>query len=349
MQNLFSEFQLKGFKIKNRVVMPPLICPGWAGQDGKVSEKHIRHYRARAEGGVGLIIVEATAITPNGRLIDSQLGIWSDAQIEGFKRITEDCHRYGSLVMIQIMHGGLLSSRDLSPTLIGPSAVADDPQTHGLSVDEIQRLKEDFIKAALRARQAGFDGVEIHGAHGFLLSQFASDVLNRRDDEYGGDISGRLKLSREIVRGVRQHVGNDFIIGYRLGANSPTLAEGIEMAKSLEEAGVDILHVSHAGHADHTPEVPAGFHFNWKVYCGTEVKKNVGIPVIAVDDIKTPERADYLVKNELVDFTAIGRDMLTDSHWAQKALIGEKPRYCLRCKSGCGWAEDRCVLNKNAG
>lgn len=117
------------------------------------------------------------------------------------------------------------------------------------------------------------------------------------------------------------------------------------MARVLEAAGLDLLHVSHNGDEEHAPEVPAGFPFNWIVYSGTVIKKRVGIPVIAVDEIKTPERARYLVENGLVDFAAIGRDLLTDSHWPKKAEAGEKIRYCLRCKSGCGWAEDRCVLN----
>lgn len=164
---LFEEYRLNGFRIKNRVVMPPLICPGWAGSDGQVSEKHLQHYRSRAVGGVGLIIVEATAVAPEGRLLDSQLGIWSDSQIEGLKKITEACRPYGSTVILQIMHGGLKSDRNLARTPVGPSQLADDPGTRGLSAEEIDCIKEDFIAAAVRARKADSTGLRSMALMGF--------------------------------------------------------------------------------------------------------------------------------------------------------------------------------------
>ncbi|HPS62329.1 MAG TPA: hypothetical protein PLK82_04665 [Bacteroidales bacterium] len=157
--------------------------------------------------------------------------------------------------------------------------------------DGIRAIEEAFIAGAVRAREAGFDGVELHGAHGYLLNQFASVHYNKRTDEYGGSLSGCLTLAEGIIRGIRNRCGEGFIIGYRMGANSPTLEDGIRIAGMLETFGVDLLHVSHGGNLLNLPRTPREFEFNWIVYCATRVRPEVGIPVIAVNEIKTAERA----------------------------------------------------------
>lgn len=339
---LFLPITIKGKNIRNRAVMPPMVCFGEAGTDGFVTDKHISHYEARAKGGTGLIIVEATCIQRDGRLSDDQLGIWSDEHIPGLRKITDVCHRNGAVVILQIHHAGLKTPPSVVDVPVAPSK-SEDKTSRELTIDEIEVIKQDFVKAALYAKVAGFDGIELHGAHGYLLNQFASSVTNHRTDEYGGDLNKRMKLSLDIIAGIRKELGHeDFIIGYRMGGNEPTLKDGIKIAKILEEAGVDLLHVS-AGISDSNiplPETPKNFPFNWIVYCGTEIKKNVSIPVIVVNGIRTSDQAALIIENRLADFVAIGRGHLVDPDWANKAMNKLEATYCLECKPHCLWFED---------
>lgn len=322
--------------------MPPMVCFGKASKDGFVTDKHVSHYEARAKGGTGLIIVEATCIQRDGRLSDDQLGIWSDQHIPGLRQIADACHKNGTVVILQIHHAGLKTPPSVAEIPVAPSK-GDDRVSSELTIDEIETIKQDFIKGALRAKEAGFDGIELHGAHGYLLSQFASSITNHRIDEYGGDLNKRMKLPLDIIAGIQKELGNeDFIIGYRMGGNEPTLKDSIKIAKLLEEAGVDLLHVSTGISSPDVPliEVPKGFPFNWIVYCGTEIKKNVSIPVIVVNGIRTSDQAALIIENRLADFVAIGRGHLVDSAWASKAMNKLEAISCLECKPRCRWFED---------
>jgi len=329
---LFTPIKLKNLVIKNRVVMPPVVCFGWQEDNGFVTERRIRHYEARAKGGTGMIIVEATCVKKDGRITDSQLGIWSDDFIDGLSQIPKACKKHGTAVLIQLHHSGLAVPVNISPTAPGPSAVPNDNRTRTLTLPEIHDIQAAFISAAQRAKTAGFDGIELHGAHGFLINQFAAIAFNKREDDFGGTLEGRLKFPADIIKAIRQNLGNDFIIGYRLGSNSPTLEDGIAIAKYLELCGIDLLHASHGGGTGIIPTIPANFDYNWIVYSGTTIKKHVKIPVIAVNEIKTPQRASYLIEHNMADFTAIGKDLLTDPEWARKAANNEKINYCLQCK-----------------
>jgi len=335
MTTLFSTFTLKNKTIKNRVVLPPVVNFGWADENGFINEKHYKHYSDRAEGGVGLIIVEATCVKTDGKIFSYQPGIWNDKHIKAFRPITEACHKYGSVILLQIHHAGLLARKTISGKVGGPSADPAKENSFALSVEEIKAIEQAFVDGAVRAKKAGFDGIELHGAHGYLLNQFANSAINLRDDEYGKTLSGRLKLATDITKGIRQACGDGFIIGYRMGANTPTLPDGIEVAKHLEHNGVDILHVSHGGEKGITPEIPSGFPNNWIVYIGTEVKKHVKTPIIVVNEIRTPQRASYLIENGMTDFVAIGRDLLTDSQWVNKAKSNEEINHCINCQPRC--------------
>jgi 2,4-dienoyl-CoA reductase-like NADH-dependent reductase (Old Yellow Enzyme family) len=340
MNPLFTTIKLKSCEIKNRIVMPPVVNFGWADENGFVTDRHVKHYEQRAEGGAGMIIVEATCVEKNGRIAKSQLGVWSDDHIEGFKKITGACRPYNPMMLLQIHHSGLVASPDIAEKALGPSANLDNKRTQSLSIEEIQDLQKFFIEAARRAHQAGFHGIELHGAHGFLLNQFATSAINKRNDEYGQDTAGRLKFACEIIAGTRKSLGHDFIIGYRLGANSPTLTDGIEIARYLEKAGIDIIHASHGGSTGIIPNVPGDFGYNGIVYSGTEIKKHLDIPVIVVNDIRTPERATYLIEHHMADFAAIGKDMLTDPQWANKALNNQPIHYCIHCQPKCNRYEN---------
>ncbi|HYE84077.1 MAG TPA: NADH:flavin oxidoreductase [Clostridia bacterium] len=340
MSRLFDPYTLKNHKIKNRVVLPPMVCFGWTDESGFVSDRHVKHYEKIAESGTGLMIVEATCINKDGRLSDTQLGIWSDEHVEGLNKIAAACHKHGAVVLIQIHHAGFMTPKTVAALSVAPSdTVSDKFNARALTIPELKAIQQDFIMAAQRAEKAGFDGIELHGAHSYLINQFMSPVANRRTDEYGTDFSGRSRFAVEIIKGIKEVVGKDFIIDYRMGGNEPLLEEGIEVAKVLEKAGVDMLHVSSGIRSEVTPVAPDGFPYHWIVYNGTEIKKQVNVPVIVVFDIRTPERAAYLVDNGMSDFVAIGKSQLADHNWTRHAMEQVSVISCLKCPK-CAWYWD---------
>jgi NADPH2 dehydrogenase len=339
MAGIFSDYILKEHKIKNRVVLPPMVTPHYTGQDGIVTERSIRHYTDRAAGGPGIVIVEATAVQKDGRLAPYQLGLWDDSFIPGLAAIASVIKAAGALALIQIHHAGLVTPESVFAVCKGPSADENNPRSQELTVPEIEAIREYFIAAALRAQRAGFDGIELHGAHGYLLNQFASSLFNKREDEYGSSMQGRMKLAIDIIKGVRKAGGPGLFIGYRMGANSPLLENGIEIAKYLEQAGIDLLHVSHGGSLQNLPRPPKEFDYNWIVYSGISVKAEVSLPVIVVNEIKTAARASFLVENNLADFVALGRTMLADPEWTNHVKNDLPVNICSSCKPKCRWYE----------
>ena len=339
-EQLFSQFTLKGLIAKNRIVFPPVVCFHYAGEDGMVIPRNIEHYRLRAEGGAGIVITEATAVLKEGRLAPFQLGIWSDDHIPGMQKITEIVKTSGAISLLQIHHAGLVTKEDISEFAKGPSIDDKNPRSQALSLEEIGKIRDAFFIGAARAQKAGYDGIELHGAHGYLLNQFASSFFNRREDEYGGSLEKNLKFAGEIIHGIRKECGDDFIIGYRLGANSPTLDDGIKIAEHLENSGIDLLHVSHGGSLLNLPRTPMDFEYNWIVYSGITIKRHVTVPVIAVNEIKTPDRAAWLIENDLIDFVALGRPQLADPSWVNHVKNNEPVNVCSNCKPKCRWYED---------
>lgn len=325
MADLFNKISIKNINFKNRIVMPPMVI-GWSDNSGNVSDDHVDYYKKRAKGGCGLIILEAHSVTKNGRLADNQLGIWDDIHIEGLKKIADVCHKYDAKVIVQINHAGLKTPKSVSDTAYAPSDIKyNDANVKALTIDQITKLQNDFLKAAKRARKAGLDGVEIHGAHGYLIGQFMSPITNKRDDKYGGDINNRARFAIEVIEMIKAEVSEkQFLIGYRMGGNEPALEDGIKIAKLIEDSGIDILHVSSGMDGGSIPIIPDNFNYNWIVYCGTEIKKNVKVPVIVVNGIRTPNQAKNLIENNMADFIAIGRGQIADSEWANKAKNNDK-------------------------
>lgn len=333
MAHLFSPLRIGGRQVTNRVVMPPMVCFGWAGGDGVVSERHIRHYEARAKGGAGLIILEAAAVSREGRLADTQLGIWSDDHIPGLREIGDRCRKHGALVLVQIHHAGLNAPASVAAMGVAPSNYDDGKRrARELAVEEIHEIRKRFVDAARRAYEAGLDGIELHGAHGYLLSQFASPLVNKRTDKYGGRLEGRLRLALEIVEAVKTSLPGDFIVGYRMGCNEPDLETSMNMARLLQSAGVDLLHVSTGMNGSAPPASPEGFPFNWIVYGGVRIHERATVPVIVVNGIRTPEQAGRLVDEGMADLVAVGRAQLADPNWARSAMEGRDPVPCLQCK-----------------
>lgn len=348
MESLFTKKKIKNLEIKNRIVLPPMVCFGYSDENSYVSEKNIRHYEKIAKAGTGLIIVEATAVSKNGRLSSNQLGIWDDKYIGGLSKIVEACHGYGAKVFLQIHHAGLRTPKDVNEDTATSSAYSDKRiSARALTREEIKIIEEDFVNAGLRAEKAGFDGIEIHGAHSYLMTQFFSKKVNKRKDDYGGSFNNRLTMTRNVFNGLKEKVSDEFIIGIRMGSNENNLENSIEMAKEFEKMGMDYLHVSTG--FDNTPidvEIAKEFPCNWIVYGGVKIRENVNIPVIAVNQIKKPEDGKYLIENKLVDFVAIGRGQLADHNFTKHIKEGSIIK-CLECKP-CRWftRADNCPKRK---
>jgi NADPH2 dehydrogenase len=344
MGSLFSEISIRNLKIKNRIVMAPMVCPGFNGEDGLFTLKNIERYRDRARGGVGLIIIEATCVNKTGRLSPNQLGLWSDDQIKGFSRIADYCHDYECKVLAQIHHAGLAVASGVTKDPVAPSDFQglsrsnQNIRAKALSLTEISIIQDEFVAAAIRAQKAGLDGVELHGAHGYLISQFFSPLVNKRGDDYGGSLVNRTRIATEIITKIRQAAGPDFIISCRIGCDEPDLESSIQIAQVLEKAGVDMLHISVgmtsyiAGDIVHIT-VPTYFHYNSIVYRGAQIKEKVRAPVIVNNGIRTPLEAAYLVEHNNADFVAIGRGLLVDPEWANKGQKYLQVIPCLRCNA----------------
>ena len=337
MATISDPITIRNHQVKNRVVMPPIVVFG-AADDGVVTDWHVAHYRRRAEGGCGIVIVEATAVRPEGRLRSSQLGIWDDTLVDGLSRISEACKPFGAICLIQIHHAGLKTPRGITTDRISPSDYGEGSRpARAMTVGEIEDTREAFVQAAYRAAQAGFDGVELHGAHAYLLSQFASRVVNRRDDQYGGNAENRTRLASEIIHSIRSGISDkNFVIGYRMGCNEPDLADGLEIAKLLEAYGVDLLHVSSGFGGTPEPEPPADFPESWITWGGTEIAKHVDIPVVVVNRIRTHAQANWLLDGR-ADLVALARGLLVDPDWPKKAETGEEIITCLDCEPRCKW------------
>ncbi len=352
---LFSPIRIGGITLPNRIVLPPMVCFGWGGPEGFAEDRHVAHYRARAAGGVGLVIVEAACVLPEGRLHIPQLGLWSDGHIPGLARIAAACRAEGARTLLQVHHAGRHSVPDPAnpeEPVLGPSDWSHGRRrARAASAEELAAIGEAFVAAARRAFDAGFDGVELHGAHGYLLNQVASPIANRRTDGYGGDTRGRTRLLREIVAGIRSGTSPDFLVGCRMGGLDPDLDEGVRIARAYAEAGVQVLHVS-GGIAgpDGLPPVPddaiqgaraAGGRFSDEpfslpVFAARRIRKEAGVPVIAANGIHTGERAAWLVREGWADMAAIGRPLLHDPDWARRVRQGQPGDCCLHCRS-CGW------------
>lgn len=307
MTNILTPLKIKNIELKNRIVLPPLVRFSLIDEDGFVTDRLIEWYERIAQDEVGMIIVEATCVAEDGKLRENQLGLWDDKFIEGLKKVSDIGKKYNVPMLIQIHHAGFKEKiAEVSENLL------DD-------------ILDKFVLAFERAKKAGFDGIEIHGAHTYLLCQLNSAMWNKRDDKYGGDFERRMFFNKSLIERTKYLFDDNFILGYRMGGNEPSLDDGIEIAKYLEKLGVDILHVS-SGAPDpkFKQEVkignfPEDFPLDWVIYMGTVIKKYVNIPVIGVRKIKTEKEASWLIKNNLLDCVAVGRAMIFQPHWMIKA------------------------------
>lgn len=318
MVGLLDSLKVKGLTLRNRIVMPPMQT-GRATVKGTVTNRLISFYLRRSEF-LGLLIVEHAYISPSGKLSPKQLGIYDDESITGLERLVSSIHAVGTPAILQITHaGGVANKKIIGEEPAGPSATG---KTRELGKTEMETIAEEFAQAAKRAIKAGFDGVELHGAHGFLLNQFFSPLLNKRGDEYGGSLENRMRFPLMVTQKVRDNVKGGLLL-YRLGADDlapkgTRIEDSAAFAVKLEQAGVDIVDVS-GGMCGSEPKQLRSVK-GYFVPQAHEIKKAVRTPVIGVGGITEPEYADSLVRDGKVDLVAVGRAFWKDPQWAKKAI-----------------------------
>lgn len=327
MSILNNPIQIGNLEIKNRLVMPPMAISK-ATLDGQVTEAIYDYYREKSFGGyIGLIITEHSYVNLEGKAGKGQISIADDNDINGLEKLTAVIHENATKVIAQISHAGGATKSEITEKEVYGASAFPMPKTGfiplEMSLNDIQKVICDFTKAAIRAKQAGFDGVEIHSAHGYLLNQFYSPLTNKRTDEYGAQtLNGRLKLHIEIIKSIRKEVGNNYPIAIRLGAcdyieGGSTLQDSIGAAKILEQAGIDLLDIS------------GGFCGYVNPYCKEQgyfseitqsIKTTVNIPVILTGGITQAETAEMLLIDEKADLIGVGRAILKNSLWAKNAI-----------------------------
>lgn len=353
-QVLLSPGTIGPLHLKNRAVMMPMATD-LADRHGVVTDRQIRYYQERAKGGVGMIIEEYTGVDD----IDSipsihNLRIAREYHVPEMEKLTDAVHMYDCKIAAQLHHAGATSNPALTgrPNL-APSAVPiapGKPVPQEMTKDDIQRIQQKFIDAAVRCKKAGYDAVELHGAHGYLIAQFFSKYYNRRHDEYGGTVENRCRFISEIIQGIRQKLGR-FPIMVRMCGDEMTpvegfltLEDGLEIARYLESCGIDAINISNgsARNADANCE-PYSYRPGWKKHVAKAYKEALHIPVIATNTIKNPEFAEELLEEGVCDFVGLGRSQLADPYFVEKARTGhsDEIRQCI----GCLYCRERVLGN----
>jgi len=341
---LFTSFRLRDVTIRNRIAMSPM-CMYSAGEDGLATDWHLAHLAARATGEVGLIITEATAVAPCGRISSNDLGLWCDAHVAPLARIVRLCQSQGAAICCQLAHAGRKAwsaTKGQGPTpLVGPSAIAFDHDwvvPHELGHAELDAVESAFRAAAQRALAAGMDAVEIHAAHGYLLHQFLSPLSNHRTDEYGGSLENRARMLLRVVDAVRQVWPERKPLLVRLSctdwmAGGLVIDDLVHVAQWLKGRGVDLLDCSSGGNTTVAP--PTGPMY--QVPFAERIRRETGIPTMAVGLITTPEMAEEIVRDGRADMVTLGRELLRTTHWPLEAarVLGEDiewPKQYARAK-----------------
>jgi 2,4-dienoyl-CoA reductase-like NADH-dependent reductase (Old Yellow Enzyme family)/thioredoxin reductase len=343
-ENLFSKGQIGKLEIKNRIVMPA-IGTSLASSTGEASDEIIKYYEERAKGGAGLIITEITRIdNETGVGTPNQLCATNLNQVPRLEKLSRAIHRHDSKIFLQLHHPGRQSHSNLidgrqivAPSAVMSSAIGEMPRE--MTTSEVEAMVKKFITGAKIAQMGGIDGVELHGAHGYLIGQFISPLTNLRTDKYGGSFANRMNFITEIIMGIKHICGPDFPISVRIDGDEFVkggleLNESINAARYLESIGVDAINVSSGTYESvNTIIEPISYAQGWKKHLAQALKDAVKIPVIACDVIRKPDFAESLIKEGNVDFVAIGRQLLADPEWGKKAMENreEEIRPCISC------------------
>lgn len=351
MTALFTEFSLKDVTLRNRIAVPPM-CQ-YSADNGHTNDWHLAHYTQLARGGAGLVIVEATAVSPEGRITPGCTGIWNDAQTEGMAKIASAIKKAGARAGIQIAHAGrkasanrpwegddhLADSDPQSWQTIAPSAVAfgaNLPKVpQAMTLEDIERVKADFVAAAKRAKAAGFEWLELHFAHGYLAQSFFSVHSNQRDDKYGGDLDGRSRFLLETLQAVRDVWPENLPLTARFGVieydgrDEETLSESIHLTRQFKQSGLDMLSVS-MGFSTPDADIPWGPALLAPI--AERVRREADIPVASAWGIDEPNTVNQVISDQQMDLVMVGRAHLANPHWpyhAAKALKIEDPAWVL--------------------
>jgi len=343
-KHLFSPFRFKGLTLKNRIVLPALAS-FMIEDDGSITDKTVNHYRLRAAGGPAMVIAEACAVSPEGIVSPHQARIYDDRFIEGLSKIARAVKSEGAIPAIQIHHAGrqtsikVIKQKPYAPSPLRCPTIKGDVEP--LTIEGIRLLIEKFGDAAIRAREAGFELIEVHGAHGYLINQFLSGFSNIREDEYGGNTDRRTRFSRKVIQEIRKRIGSDFPLSFKISAQEfvpggITVEESIRILKILISAGIDIVQVS-AGN-DETPEwicQPSFMEKGCLVDSADRIRKALCIPVMAVGRINDPLIANEIVEAGKADLVCMGRGLMADPKMPKKAMQGrfDDIRTCVACNT----------------
>ncbi|ETY71947.1 NADH:flavin oxidoreductase/NADH oxidase [Bifidobacterium moukalabense] len=335
---LFEPMTLRGVTVRNRIWLPPMDTYSAFAQDGRPTPFHYQHYVSRAMGGFGMIIMESTAVAPEGRISPCDLGLWSDDQMDAWRWIVADAKAAGATMAVQLNHAGRKAStgcfavgfdgESVPEEFGGWRTVCPSANAYGslrapraLGVDEIHTIVAQFRDAAWRAYDIGFDAVQIHAAHGYLLSQFLDPLINEREDEYGGSFENRIRILVDVVEAVRTVIPDDMPVLVRISATDWAaggwdLDQSVDLAKVLKEHGVDLVDVSTGGLI---PGVTIPVKPGYQVPFSEQIRSRADIPVTAVGLITKPKQAEKVLKAGQADVIEIGRAALRDPYWPLRA------------------------------
>ncbi|WP_339298530.1 NADH:flavin oxidoreductase/NADH oxidase [Paenibacillus sp. FSL R5-0623] len=323
-EQLFSPYQFMSLQLNNRVVMAPMCQYSVTAKDGIPNDWHQVHYVSRAVGGTGLIVIEMTDVDPDGRITDNDLGIWSDEHVPAFTKLVDGIHAYGSKVAIQIAHAG--RKAEDAPQPVAPSVVTFPGEKYkeprALSTEEVEAMVQKFAVGVRRAVQAGVDTIELHGAHGYLIHQFHSPLMNHREDVYGQDLS---RFGVEVIRAVKKEMPADMPLILRISAveyadGGYDIDHTINIARAYQDAGVDMFHISSGGEGPSGQRKPGNYP-GYQVPFARRFREELNVPVIAVGMLEDAALAQAVIGNGDADLVAVGRGMLRDPYWANHAAL----------------------------
>ena len=349
---LYSPFQLKGLTLPNRIVVSPM-CQ-YRSKDGMANDWHLVHLGSRAVGGAGLILTEAAAVSPEGRISPDDLGIWKDEHIEPLKRVTTFIREQGAKSGIQLAHAGRKASTappwegryqvdatDRGWQTVAPSPIPfneDDSVPAALTIDEIQQVVKSFAEAAKRSLEAGFDTIEIHGAHGYLINQFISPLTNKRTDEYGGSFENRVRLLMEVTQAIHTVIPDEMPLFVRISAHEwaeggHTINDSVEVAKLLKAHGADLIDCSSGAVVREQKIV---IEKNYQVPFAAQIKREANIATGAVGLITDAEQAEEILQAGKADLIFLGREMLRNPYFALREAekLGEEIEWTKQYRRG---------------
>ncbi len=362
---LLQPIKIQNLEIKNRMVVSAMVT-NYCQENGLPTEKWMRYHEEKAKGGWGLIITEDFCIAPKVGGFVCLPGLWEDSQIPAYQNFTDRIHRAGGKIAAQIYHAGretcsaITGIPNVAPSAIHDPTIDEIPQE--LTVAEIKELVETFAACALRVKEAGFDAVEVHGAHGYLINQFLSPFSNKRHDEYGGTIARRAKFAVDIVKRIKELCGSDYPVIFRMSVQEYVegglkIADSCVLAQLLEQAGVDCLHCSQGVYvSEHTIIPPSCFPVAGYIENAAAIKQAVSIPVIAAGRINDPYLAETILSRGQADLCTMARASLADPHMPEKVMHGEyeEINHCIGCVQGClgenaRGRSVRCLVNPRTG